>query len=84
MGPNALVGVRTPWTYASRLAWDKANRLAGRLFFWFGLLGFAAAPLVPQPAGMRAVVVATIAIAALAVFESWRVWRDDPERRSAF
>ena len=84
VGPNALVGVRTPWTYASRLAWDKANRLAGRLFFWCGLVAFAAAPIAPQPTGLQVTVTAVVIIAAAAVFESWRVWRIDPDRRSAF
>jgi uncharacterized membrane protein len=78
--PNALVGVRTPWTFGSRLAWDKANRLAGRLFFWGGLAGMLAAPFAPQPEGFRAVVFGVLAIAAIAVFESWRVWRTDPNR----
>ncbi|MGV8930307.1 MAG: SdpI family protein [Brevundimonas sp.] len=27
--PNPFVGVRTPWAYKSRLAWDRSNRLAG-------------------------------------------------------
>ncbi|MEO8113279.1 MAG: SdpI family protein [Phenylobacterium sp.] len=84
MSPNALVGVRTPWTYASRLAWDRSNRLAGRLFFWGGLAGLVAAPLAPQPIGMQATVAGVMLIAALAVFESWRVWRTDPDRRSVF
>jgi uncharacterized membrane protein len=83
VGPNPLVGVRTPWTYASRLAWDKANRLAGRLFFWGGLAGVLAAPFAPEPGGFRVVIVGVLAIAAAAVFESWRVWRHDPDRTSA-
>jgi hypothetical protein len=83
VGPNALVGVRTPWTIASRLAWDKANRLAGRLFFWAGLAGFMAAPFAPQPMGLQAVTVVVLVIAGLAVYESWRVWRIDPDRTGA-
>ena len=78
--PNAMIGVRTPWTYASRLAWEKSNRLAGRLFFWGGLAGGLAAPFAPQPEGMQAVSLGALAIAAIAVFESWRVWRTDPDR----
>lgn len=81
IAPNAFVGVRTPWTRASRLAWDKANRLAGRLFFWSGVVGAASAPFTPQPLGLRISTTAILLIAALCVFESWRVWRDDPERR---
>lgn len=78
--PNALVGVRTPWTFASALAWEKANRLAGRLFFWGGVAGGLAMPFAPQPAGFQAVTLGALAVAAIAVFESWRVWRGDPDR----
>lgn len=79
--PNALIGVRTPWTFGSRLAWDKANRLAGRLFFWGGLAGMIAAPFAPQPEGFRAVTFGVLAIAVIVVIESWRVWLIDPDRR---
>jgi len=82
--PNALIGVRTPWTFGSRLAWDKANRLAGRLFFWGGLVGTIAAPVAPQPEGFRAVTFGVLAIAAISIFESWRVWRSDPDRGRAW
>ena len=82
VAPNAFVGVRTPWSLNSRLAWEKSNRLAGRLFFWFGLVGVFLAPTAPQPLGMQVFVGAVLAIATLTVFESWRVWRADPERRT--
>lgn len=81
VAPNPVVGVRTPWSYKSRLAWDRSNRLAGRLFFWLGVIGLAASPFAPQPIGMLAVIAAILVAAALSVFESWRVWRDDPERQ---
>ncbi|WP_296819886.1 SdpI family protein [Brevundimonas sp.] len=42
--PNAFVGLRTYWSLTSRLAWDKSNRLAGRLFFGIGLIGLLARP----------------------------------------
>lgn len=83
VSPNALIGVRTPWSFASRLAWDKSNRLAGRLFFWLGLAGFLAAPFLPQPAGLQGFAFLIVAAAGLAVFESWRVWRADPDRTGA-
>ena len=80
VAPNPLIGVRTPWTFASRLAWDKSNRLMGRLFVWGGLAGIVAAPFAPQPAGLQMLAAGLLAAAGLAVFESWRVWRDDPDR----
>lgn len=81
MAPNSMVGVRTPWTYASRLSWDKTNRLAGRLFLGAGLVGVLSAPFAPQPVGMQASLALVMIIAGLLVLESWRVWRRDPDRR---
>lgn len=82
VAPNAFVGLRTPWNLNSKLAWEKSNRLAGRLLFWSGLVGVFLAPTAPQALGMRVFVGAVLAIAVIAVFESWRVWRADPERRT--
>jgi uncharacterized membrane protein len=81
VGPNPLVGVRTPWSYKSRLAWDRSNRLAGRLFFWFGLILLIAGPIAPQPLTMIAAPALILVAAIWSVFESWRVWRTDPDRQ---
>jgi uncharacterized membrane protein len=78
--PGPFAGVRTYWSLRSRLAWDKSNRLAGRLMFWGGLVALAASPFAPQPLGVQALIAWILATCAAAVFESWRVWRSDPER----
>ncbi|MBI1406824.1 MAG: DUF1648 domain-containing protein [Caulobacter sp.] len=80
--PNALVGVRTPWSLNSRLAWDRSNRLAGRLFFWGGLIALPVMPFLPSHQAVSAVVTGVLLIAVVSVFESWRVWRADPDRRA--
>lgn len=81
VGPNPFVGVRTPWAYKSRLAWDRSNRLAGRLFFVIGLAGLLTAPFAPRPLGLYCILTA-IGLAALwSIVESWRVWRADPDRQ---
>jgi uncharacterized membrane protein len=79
--PNALVGVRTPWSLSSRLAWDRSNRLAGRLFFWGGLIGLPITLFLQPPIAMGGVTTAVLLIAVYVVFESWRVWKSDPDRR---
>lgn len=81
VAPNPLIGVRTPWSYKSRLAWDRSNRLAGRLFCLVGLAGLIAAPFASQPYGVMTLTAAALIVAAISVFESWRVWRADPDRQ---
>ena len=79
--PNPFVGVRTYWTLRSRLAWDKSNRLAGRLFFWIGLAGLPLSLVTAPSVSTPLLVVAILASAVASVVESWRVWRTDPDRR---
>lgn len=79
VGPNPFIGVKTPWAYRSRLAWDKSNRLAARLLFWIGVAGLIATPFAPQPATTFVLVAAMLAAALWSTYESWRVWRNDPE-----
>lgn len=81
VGANPFVGVRTPWSYKSKLAWERSNRLAGRLLFLLGLAGVVAAPFAPQPSGSYALMAGLVIAAVWAVFESWRVWRSDPDRQ---
>ncbi|RSB47100.1 MULTISPECIES: SdpI family protein [Brevundimonas] len=81
IAPNPIVGLRTPWNYKSRLAWDRSNRLAGRLFFWLGVLGLITAPVAPQPLGFSLLIGGVLIAALWSVFESWRVWRADPDRQ---
>lgn len=81
VGPNPFVGVRTPWAYKSRLAWERSNRLAGRLFFIIGLAGLLTAPFAPRPLGLYALLTAIVLAALWSVVESWRVWRTDPDRQ---
>lgn len=81
VGPNPFVGVRTPWAYKSRLAWERSNRLAGRLFFIIGLAGLLTAPFASRPLGLYLLLTAIVVAALWSVVESWRVWRTDPDRQ---
>ena len=78
--PNRFVGLRVSWTRQSRLAWDKGHRALGRVLFWGGVIGLATS-LVVAPFATLAMWFATVAIAvSVALIESWRTWRLDPER----
>jgi uncharacterized membrane protein len=78
--PGGYLGLRVYWTTHSRLAWDRAHRVLGRVLFWGGLAGLAASFVMPWFASF-ALWFATVALAgSLALLESWRSWRDDPDR----
>jgi uncharacterized membrane protein len=78
--PNDVVGVRVFWTLHSRIAWDKANRLLGRIFFLGGLAGLAATPFLDPRANIALVLILALGGAAASIWEARRVWRADPER----
>jgi uncharacterized membrane protein len=78
---NFMFGVRTPWTLTSDLAWDRTNRLVGRLFVTAGLTLIALT--FTGNAGLIVwVMVAWIGVIVVGGFVySYRVWASDPDRR---
>ena len=79
---NFLFGVRTPWTLSSDLAWDRTQRLVGRLFVLAGLT-LVALTLTGNVELIVAVMVAWIVVILVAAFwYSYRVWKADPDKRT--
>jgi uncharacterized membrane protein len=77
---NFFFGVRTPWTLSSELAWERTNRLAGRLLVPLGLIVALMALADWALAGLVTLIVLLVASMAVTVVYSYRVWRDDPQR----
>src|SRR6185436_11875995 len=75
--PNWIIGVRTPWTLSSDLAWRRTHRLAGPLLVAAGFLSLAVALFRPDAATsvMLSLLVVTAVISAI---YSYLVWRQDP------
>jgi uncharacterized membrane protein len=80
--PNVLVGIRTPWTLASKASWVRTHRLGGWLSLMTGVLFIVAGIMASDWTVLAAVVCGTVALAWLIVY-SYLVWRDDPVRISA-
>ena len=79
---NFLFGVRTPWTLSSDLAWDRTQRLVGRLFVLAGLT-LVALTVTGNVELLVAVMVAWIVVILAAAFwYSYRVWKADPDKRT--
>ena len=79
--PNWFVGVRTPWTLSSDLAWDRTHRVAGRLLVLAGLAGLVATLALPPPWGFVVLVAGASAAGVWSVVFSYLVWRRAPDRR---
>jgi len=39
--PNYFVGIKVPWTLNNDVVWTRTHKLAGKLWFWGGLIGIA-------------------------------------------
>lgn len=79
-----LIGLRTPWTLSSEEVWVRTHRLAGKLMVLGGIVAILAA-LLRLPSGvLAAVLIATIAAAALIpIVYSFLLWRREPKRAAA-
>jgi uncharacterized membrane protein len=77
--PNWFVGIRTPWTMSSKIAWVRTHRLGGWLFLAQGVLFIVSGALDNRI--LNGVVIGTIfaVIATLFVY-SYVLWRADPEK----
>ena len=77
--PNWFVGIRTPWTLSSKLAWTKTHRVAQWVFTILGL-GLILSGILRSIALLIGVIAATAVGTFGMIFYSYVVWRDDPER----
>ena len=78
--PNWFVGIRTPWTLTSDLAWERTHRIGGLLFVILGLLMIATSFIAPEIA-IWILVVAAVGIVIFLFAYSYQVWKDDPLKR---
>ena len=77
--PNAIMGVRTPWTLTSRAAWEASQRLGGRLFLAAGGMFILAGLLAMAWLTLAAVAFLLVGVVAL-IWYGYRVCQADPER----
>ena len=80
--PNWIMGVRTPWTLSSDIAWERTHRWTGRLFVAVGLVGVVAAFVLPSALALAALVGGLIAASLWSSLYSYLVWRKAPDKRT--
>jgi uncharacterized membrane protein len=70
---NFFIGIRTPWTLANDVVWDKTHQLGGKLFIASGLL--TAASIIYPPSVVWVLLVTAIGSAIISTVYSYLVFR---------
>lgn len=78
---NFLMGIRTPWTLSSELAWNKTHRLGGKMFMLTGALTILAALFGSPEVTFIIMMAGTFGIVMVAFPYSYLVWKNDPNAR---
>lgn len=82
--PNYMMGIRTPWTLTSDVAWTKTHRVGGRLFVLEGLAFILMGIVGVSPEWLAVGIIAGIVLLLVVLFAySYQVWKADPEKRIA-
>lgn len=78
--PNYTMGIRTPWTLASDLSWNKTHRLGGKLFIFTGLLMLAAMLFPLSEMWVYIMLSALFGSLIVLTLYSYLVWKQDPNK----
>ncbi len=74
-------GLKGPWSLSSEYAWEKSNRLAGRLFVLSALLTLAVYALAGVRAGFETLACTLVLSAVIGFAASYVYWKHDPDRQ---
>ncbi|MFT5197279.1 MAG: putative membrane protein [Cellvibrionaceae bacterium] len=75
---NYMFGIRTPWTLASELSWNKTHRLGGRLMMAVGVTTIFANFLLPLEWTVGILIAGLVLMLIVTMVYSWMVYKDDP------
>jgi len=78
--PNWFIGIRVPWTLESESVWRKTHKLAGRLWFWSGLLLLLSAFVLPQAILGRTLFAAVMVMAIIPIAYSYVMFQKEKGR----
>jgi uncharacterized membrane protein len=80
---NFFIGIRTPWTLSSDIAWRKTHRVGGRVLLLLGLALIPLAFYLDSATNFWVTGAAVVATSLILVIYSYFAWRRDPASRSS-
>ncbi|MCB9151752.1 MAG: SdpI family protein [Caldilineaceae bacterium] len=75
---NYTMGIRTPWTLASELSWNKTHRLGGKLFVTLGTLTLVLTVMGQNAYTFYFMIIGLITTLVTVFAYSYLVWKNDP------
>lgn len=75
---NFFVGIRTPWTLSSDIAWRKTHRIGGRVLILLGLTLIPSAFYLDAGTNLWVTGAAVVIVALGLIVYSYFAWRSDP------
>ena len=73
--PNYFAGIRLPWTLSDDENWRKTHYLAGKLWFWGGLLFALASLFIPNSQVMYVFIPLMVILVVIPAVYSYRLFR---------
>ncbi|MEO6454911.1 MAG: SdpI family protein [Ginsengibacter sp.] len=75
--PNYFAGLRLPWTLNSDYNWRKTHQLAGKIWFWGGILLVILSLLVPSGYSIETFFALLIIMIIIPVVYSYRIFKQE-------
>lgn len=76
---NHTLGIKVPWTFASKENWNATHRFAGRVWMIGGLVILLSA-FLPEESGIAILIAGVFLLAFLPILYSWRYFRKQKAR----
>lgn len=80
--PNWFIGIRVPWTLESESVWRKTHYLAGKLWFWMGLVLLILSFFLPDDILHTTLFSAVMVMAITPIIYSYIIFQKEKDSKS--
>lgn len=81
--PNYFAGIRLPWTLSSDYNWRKTHQLAGKLWFWGGLLAAILSLFLPSPSSKIIFFIILFIMIVIPIIYSYKIFKQETQNNNA-